>query len=67
MLATEQLSDVAGEATEYNVGGVNDVPVTLNVAWLRGVRTHVRSLRFVFVSSLSLVSAQKGRRALRGA
>jgi hypothetical protein len=55
VLATEQGRHVGGEAAQDDVGRVDDVPVTLDVAGLRGVRTHGRSLRFV--SSMS--SAQE--------
>src|SRR5690606_30120215 len=57
VLPTEQGGDVGRQSAEDDVGSVDDVPVLLDVAGLRCVRAHGRSLRFSVV----------GRTGARGA
>ena len=42
VLAAQQVRGLDGELAEDDVGGVDDVPLALDVAGLRAVRTHVR-------------------------
>ena len=51
VLPTEQVRGLGREAAEDNVGGINDVPVLLDVAGLRCVRVHGRCLRFSWCMS----------------
>ncbi|BBJ41749.1 hypothetical protein GCM10017744_046650 [Streptomyces antimycoticus] len=46
MLAPQEGGGLSGQTAENNVGGVDDVPLTLDVAGLGAERTHGRSLRF---------------------
>jgi hypothetical protein len=48
VLSAQQCCGLAGKTTQDNVGGVNDVPLAVDIAGLRGVRTHGFCLRFVF-------------------
>src|SRR5690606_40453774 len=57
VLPTEQGGDLRRQSAEDDVGSVDDVPVLLDVAGLRCVRAHGRSLRF----------SHRGRRARRTA
>ena len=50
VLPTEQVRGLSREAAENDIGGVNDVPVLLDVARLRCVRAHGRCLRFSLAS-----------------
>ena len=45
VLAAQQHGHLAGEPAEHDVGGVDDVPLTLRRRRAWGVRTHGRSLR----------------------
>src|SRR5699024_8278619 len=49
VLAAEQTRGLRGEPTEHDISGVDDVPLALNIAGLRGVRT--QSCLLTFVSS----------------
>jgi len=40
VLATQEDGGLAGQPSKDDVGGVDDVPLTLNLAGLWGVRTH---------------------------
>ena len=52
VLSAQQDCGLAGKTTKDNVGGVNDVPLAVDIAGLRGVRTHgvclVLVLAFLF-------------------
>ncbi len=67
VLAAQQGGHVAGQAAQDDVGRVDDVPVALDVAGLRGVRTHGRSLRFCLrMSSSTAEAGGREGRSLRG-
>ncbi|GAA1993502.1 hypothetical protein GCM10009799_19270 [Nocardiopsis rhodophaea] len=42
MLASEQRGDVAGQPPEHDIAGVDDVPLTLDIAGLRAECAHDR-------------------------
>ena len=44
VLAAQEVRGLDGEPAEDHVGGVDDVPLALDVAGLRAVRTHARCL-----------------------
>ena len=58
VLPTEQVRGLGREAAEDDVGGVDDVPVLLDVAGLRCVRAHGRCLRFSLASGRAGTSAE---------
>ena len=48
VLPAQQCCGLAGKTTQDDVGGVDDVPLTLDVTGLRSVRTHVDLPSFVW-------------------